>query len=103
MVYDGIWVGEQTAIPHVNGIRKQLVDPLRKVKPGMIRWPGGCFADTYDWRDGTGPRSQRPKRTNFWLEAQEWAQGANRSGPQGYDPQSVRHCGFCEVVPVDGR
>src|ERR1022692_3807015 len=61
VVYDGIWVGERSAIPNVNGIRKQLVDALRKVKPGVIRWPGGCFADQYDWRDGIGPREERAR------------------------------------------
>src|SRR6266581_5573714 len=45
VVYDGIWVGEQSKIPHVGGIRKALVDELKKVRPGVIRWPGGCFAD----------------------------------------------------------
>ena len=55
VVYDGIWVGENSPIPNVGGLRKQLVDALKRVKPGMIRWPGGCFADQYDWRDGTGP------------------------------------------------
>ncbi len=82
VVYDGIWVGEQSSIPNVNGVRKQLIDALRKVKPGMIRWPGGCFADQYDWRDGVGPRNKRPRRTNFWVDAQEWPAGANRRGPQ---------------------
>src|SRR5258708_39740567 len=50
VVYDGIWVGENSRIPNVNGLRKQLVDSLKRIKPGMIRWPGGCFADQYDWR-----------------------------------------------------
>jgi alpha-N-arabinofuranosidase len=74
VVYDGIRAGEQSA-SHVNDIRKQLVDGLQKVKPGTIRWPGGCFADACDWRAGTGPRDKRPARTNFWREAQEWAVG----------------------------
>lgn len=102
VVYDGIWVDEQSAIPHVNGIRKQLVDALRKVKPGMIRWPGGCFADTYDWRDGTGPRDKRPKRTNFWLEAQEWPRNGSRSGPQGYDPNRFGTVDFARLCRLTG-
>src|SRR5260370_17489628 len=61
VVYDGIWVGENSRIPNVNGLRKQLVDALKRVRPGMIRWPGGCFADQYDWRDGTGPHPNPPK------------------------------------------
>src|ERR1035441_7512046 len=48
-VYDGIWVGEGSRIPNVNGLRKQLVDALKRVQPGMIRWPGGCFAAQVDW------------------------------------------------------
>jgi alpha-N-arabinofuranosidase len=102
VVYDGIWVGEQPAIPHVNGLRKQLVDALARVKPGMIRWPGGCFADTYDWRDGTGPRLQRPKRTNFWLEAQEWSKSASHAGPQGYDPNQFGTVDFARLCRLTG-
>jgi alpha-N-arabinofuranosidase len=100
-VYDGIWVGEQSSIPNVNGVRKELIDALRKVKPGMIRWPGGCFADQYDWRDGVGPRDQRPRRTNFWVDAQEWPANANRRGAQSYEPNTfgtVEFARFCEQV-----
>src|SRR5580698_5063507 len=102
VVYDGIWVGEQATVPHTNGIRKELVDALSKVKPGMIRWPGGCFADTYDWRDGTGPRDKRPKRTNFWLEAQEWPKDVNRDGPQGYDPNQFGTVDFARLCRLTG-
>src|SRR5450432_4425252 len=84
VVYDGIWVGEDSSIANIGGLRKSLVEALRRISPPVIRWPGGCFADSYDWRDGTGPRGRRPKRTNFWLEAQEWPKNGNRSGPQGY-------------------
>ncbi|HUF03165.1 MAG TPA: alpha-L-arabinofuranosidase C-terminal domain-containing protein [Aridibacter sp.] len=66
VVYDGIWVGQDSKIPNINGIRRSLVDALKKVKPGVIRYPGGCFADSYNWRDGVGDRAKRPKRTNFW-------------------------------------
>src|SRR6185295_9481552 len=54
VVYDGIWVGENSKIANVGGIRKALVDELKKIKPAVIRWPGGCFADSYDWHDGIG-------------------------------------------------
>ena len=66
VIYDGVWVGEGSKIPNTNGIRQALIDAMRKLPKGAIRWPGGCFADSYDWRDGTGPRDQRPRRTNFW-------------------------------------
>jgi alpha-N-arabinofuranosidase len=46
VVYDGIWVGENSRIPNVSGIRKALVEALTKIKPAVIRWPGGCFADS---------------------------------------------------------
>jgi alpha-N-arabinofuranosidase len=101
VVYDGIWVGENSPVPNVGGLRKQLVDALKRVKPGMIRWPGGCFADQYDWHDGTGPRDKRPKRTNFWLDSPDWAKGARRDGPQGFDPNTfgtVDFARFCKQV-----
>ncbi|HEY8670159.1 MAG TPA: alpha-L-arabinofuranosidase, partial [Terriglobales bacterium] len=47
VIYDGIWVGENSKIPNINGIRKELVDEMRKIKPSVVRFPGGCFADSY--------------------------------------------------------
>jgi len=66
VIYDGIWVGETSSIPNVNGIRKRLIEELQKIHAPVIRYPGGCFADSYDWRDGVGPARERPRRTNFW-------------------------------------
>lgn len=63
-IYEGVWVGEQSAIPNINGYRTDVVEALRKIKVPSIRWPGGCFADEYNWRDGIGPRAQRPTRVN---------------------------------------
>jgi alpha-L-arabinofuranosidase len=100
VVYDGIWVGENSKIPNVGGLRKTLIDALARVKPAVIRWPGGCFADQYDWQDGIGPRAQRPKRTNFWVDSQEWPKNANRMGPQVYDPNAfgtVEFARFCKL------
>ncbi len=57
VVYNGIWVGENSKIPNVGGIRKALVDHMRQLHAPVIRWPGGCFADSYNWRDGVGPRT----------------------------------------------
>ena len=57
VVYDGIWVGDNSKIPNIHGIRKELVDEMRKIKPAVVRFPGGCFADSYDWKDGIGPQS----------------------------------------------
>jgi alpha-N-arabinofuranosidase len=66
VIYDGVWVGEDSKIPNVNGIRKTFIDTMRAVKAPVLRWPGGCFADSYDWRDGIGPSAKRPARTGFW-------------------------------------
>lgn len=104
VVYDGIWVGEESKIPNIQGMRKQLVEMLARIKPGVIRWPGGCFADQYDWRDGTGNRAQRPKRTNFWVDSGQWPANANRMGPQVYDPNqfgTVEFVRFCRLVGAE--
>ncbi|MFK2919102.1 alpha-N-arabinofuranosidase [Dyella koreensis] len=61
----GIWVGEASAIPNIKGYRKDVVDALKAIHVPVIRWPGGCFADEYHWRDGIGPRGQRPVRRNL--------------------------------------
>ena len=66
VIYDGVWVGEGSKIPNINGIRKAFIDTMRAVKAPVLRWPGGCFADSYDWRDGIGPAARRPARTGFW-------------------------------------
>src|SRR5258708_21858191 len=66
VVYDGIWVGENSKVPNIGGIRRALVEHVKGIKPGVIRWPGGCFADQYDWRDGVRPRDQRARPVNFW-------------------------------------
>ncbi|HEY1877915.1 MAG TPA: alpha-L-arabinofuranosidase C-terminal domain-containing protein [Rhizomicrobium sp.] len=63
-IYEGIWVGENSNIPNIHGYRKDVVEALRKIHVPVIRWPGGCFADLYDWRDGIGPRAKRPVRIN---------------------------------------
>ena len=60
----------------------------------MIRWPGGCFADSYDWRDGIGPRDERPRRTNFWGDAPEWPKRAGR--PWKYEPNTSAPASSCD-------
>ena len=64
LVYDGIWVGDRSSIPNTRGIRNDVVAALKKLRIPVLRWPGGCFADEYHWRDGIGPRNKRPKRVN---------------------------------------
>jgi len=63
-IYGGIWVGENSPIPNTRGIRNDVVAALRELHIPNVRWPGGCFADEYHWRDGIGPRALRPKMIN---------------------------------------
>ena len=63
-IYEGMWVGEDSAIPNTDGIRNDLLDALRRLKIPNLRWPGGCFADEYHWQYGVGPRHQRPRTIN---------------------------------------
>src|SRR6202142_2357535 len=77
VIYDGVWVGEDSKVANINGIRKELVEEMRKIKAPVIRFPGGCFADSYDWRDGIGPADKRPRRTNFWAPEEGAAGSAN--------------------------
>jgi alpha-N-arabinofuranosidase len=63
-IYGGIWVGKNSTIPNIDGIRKDVVDALKKIEVPVLRWPGGCFADEYHWKDGIGQTSERPKMIN---------------------------------------
>ncbi len=66
-IYDGIWVGPDSDIPNVDGYRKDVLEALQALDIPVLRWPGGCFADTYHWMDGIGPVEQRPNIKNvFW-------------------------------------
>jgi alpha-N-arabinofuranosidase len=63
-IYDGFWVNDTMDVPKKDRIRLDVVEALKKIRIPVLRWPGGCFADEYHWRDGIGPRSQRPKMVN---------------------------------------
>jgi alpha-N-arabinofuranosidase len=63
-IYEGMWVGPESKIPNVRGWRKDVVNALKELKVPLVRWPGGCFADEYHWRDGIGPRNKRPTKIN---------------------------------------
>jgi alpha-N-arabinofuranosidase len=63
-VYEGYWVEEDSSIPNTKGIRNDVVEALKKIKVPVLRWPGGCFADEYHWKDGIGPRDKRPSMVN---------------------------------------
>ena len=103
VIYNGVWVGEDSKIPNLGGIRKVLVDRMRQLRAPVIRWPGGCFADSYNWRDGVGPRAQRPVRTNFWDNTTQLCKAP--VGPQKYDPNTfgtaefMRFCQLCGAQP----
>ncbi len=100
VLYDGIWVGEKSPVPNTDGLRKSLIEHMRKIKATVIRFPGGCFADSYDWRDGIGPAEKRPRRTNFW------ANGESEKAPVShrYDPNAVgtnEFVHFCKLIGAE--
>lgn len=63
-IYEGIYVGEDSDIPNENGMRKDVVEALKEIQVPVLRWPGGCFADEYHWKDGIGPGENRKKMIN---------------------------------------
>jgi len=66
-IYGGFYVGDTNkTIPNKDGVRLDVIDALKKLKVPVLRWPGGCFADTYHWRDGVGPKKERPSMLNIW-------------------------------------
>jgi alpha-N-arabinofuranosidase len=69
-IYEGVWVGEEARLPNENGLRLDVLAALKHLRAPVVRWPGGCFADDYHWRDGVGPRGERPATANVW-----WRQG----------------------------
>jgi hypothetical protein len=91
VIYDGIWVGPDSKVPNVGGIRRALIDHVRRLGKVVVRWPGGCFADKYHWRDGIGPRDKRPRRFGRWKETTE----PNLFGTHEF----MRFCRLCEVEP----
>src|ERR1700691_5250828 len=97
VVYDGVWVGENSKIPNIGGIRKDLVEEMRKIKAPVVRYPGGCFADSFVWGDGVGPAQKRPRRSNFWIEADASTAPANHL----YEPNRFgtdEFMRFCKLV-----
>jgi alpha-N-arabinofuranosidase len=63
-IYDGFWVGEDSPVPNTRGIRNDIIKALKNIKIPVLRWPGGCFADEYHWKDGIGPRENRARMVN---------------------------------------
>ena len=88
VIYDGVWVGRNSSIPNVDGIRKQFIDDMKRIGAPNLRWPGGCFADGYHWRDGLGNASGRPRTYNFW----------QRRMPAGIDASETNQFGIHEFM-----
>jgi alpha-L-arabinofuranosidase len=100
VLYDGIWVGEKSKVPNSNGLRNELIEHMRKIKAPVVRYPGGCFADSYDWRDGVGPADKRPRRTNFWADVESEKSPANHK----YDSNAVgtnEFVHFCKLIGAE--
>jgi alpha-L-arabinofuranosidase len=77
----GIWVGEGSRIPNIHGYRRDVVEALQRLHVPVLRWPGGCYADTYHWRNGIGPRAKRPVTLNYsWGGVEQ----RNQFGTQEY-------------------
>ena len=101
VIYDGVWVGEKSKIANTHGIRTALIEKMRQIKAPAVRWPGGCFADSYDWRDGVGPRDKRPKRTDFWVDDRD-AQKTEKLGPMNFDPNQFGTDDFVRFCKLSG-
>ena len=65
-IYDGLYVGDTSKIPNTDGVRNDIIQALKDINIPNLRWPGGCFADTYHWKDGIGPLKDRPTIVNTW-------------------------------------
>jgi len=90
-IYGGIYVGENSPIPNIKGFRSDVVSALKDLSVPLIRWPGGCFADTYHWRDGIGPKSERPSIINV-----HWG-GVTENNSFG----THEFLDFCELIGAD--
>jgi alpha-N-arabinofuranosidase len=101
VIYDGIYVGENSKIPNQQGLRSALIEKMRTIHAPVVRWPGGCFADSYDWRDGIGPKDKRPRHTNFWVDDFKLEQ-KKQNIPQIYDPNTFGTDDFVRFCKLSG-
>ena len=101
VIYDGVWVGEKSKIPNTGGIRTALIEKMRQIKAPAVRWPGGCFADSYDWRDGVGPKDKRPRRTDFWVDDRD-AKNLPKQGLPSFDPNEFGTDEFVRFCKLSG-
>jgi alpha-L-arabinofuranosidase len=101
VIYDGVWVGEKSKIANTGGIRTALIEKMRQIKAPAVRWPGGCFADSYDWRDGMGPKDKRPRRTDFWVDDRD-AKNLPKQGLPSFDPNEFGTDEFVRFCKLSG-
>ena len=101
VIYDGVWVGEDSKIANQHGIRSALIEKMKEIHVPIVRWPGGCFADSYDWKDGIGPASKRPRRTNFWEVDPELAR-LHGKGPQVFESNQFGTNEFIRFCKLTG-
>ena len=97
VIYDGIWVGRDSTIPNIDGIRKQFVDDMRRIGAPNFRWPGGCAADGYHWRDGIGA-GKRPRTYNYWENRMPAGQHAVETNEFGFH-EFMRLCRLVGAEP----
>lgn len=90
-IYEGIWVGDDSPIPNTRGMRNDVIAALRELNIPNLRWPGGCFADTYHWKDGIGPAEKRPSMVNV-----HWG-GTTENNHFG----THEFLDFCELIGCD--
>ena len=91
VIYDGIYVGRDSEVDNVDGFRTELIRKLREINPPVLRWPGGCYAEQYDWRDGIG--KDRPTRLNWWT----YADGRYESNEVG----THEFLRFCDLIGAE--
>ena len=95
VIYDGIWVGRNSKIANIDGMRLRFVEDMKRIAAPNLRWPGGCFADGYHWRDGIGPAAKRPKTYNYW-------QGAMPAGLQATETNQFGLHEFMRLCRLTG-
>ncbi len=98
VIYDGIWVGADSKIVNIGGIRKQFVDDMKRIGVPNYRWPGGCFADGYHWRDGIGAPAKRPRTYDYWQATMPKGFDATETNQFGLH-EFMQLCQLCEAEP----
>ena len=98
VIYDGIWVGRNSKVANVDGIRTRFVDDMKRIGAPNLRWPGGCFADAYHWRDGIGARENRPRTYNYWEHRMPEGRHAVESNEFGFH-EFMRLCRLVGAQP----